>query len=235
MNFYLSTWEEFHTHKLFLSEFSGPVEGILMVIVIFCITGCFGPGIWKMELAQADLSSLGLDHDFKVTPIIVFMLFSTVSIYFNIESARRNVDKYYGDSKKSIDAYKGLAPFIVYYATIFAFLTYNPVIVERHLLPFILTVGLAFAFHVGRIIIGHLTSQPFPHSTPSSYIPVAQFGIYKLLTFWGYDGELITGYLMWAGFGLALGLHAMFITEIIYEITTYLDIYTLSIKHPKKE
>ncbi len=31
-NFYLSTWEEYHTHKLFLSEFSGPVEGILSVV-----------------------------------------------------------------------------------------------------------------------------------------------------------------------------------------------------------
>lgn len=59
-NFYLTTWEEWHTgvrraihpsenrdadnrvQTLFLSAFSGPVEGILMIIVIFAITGLYG-------------------------------------------------------------------------------------------------------------------------------------------------------------------------------------------------
>ncbi len=45
LNFYLSTWEEYHTYKLFLSEFSGPVEGILMIIGGFILTGIFGPDV----------------------------------------------------------------------------------------------------------------------------------------------------------------------------------------------
>jgi ethanolaminephosphotransferase/diacylglycerol cholinephosphotransferase len=235
MNFYLSTWEEFHTHKLFLSEFSGPVEGILMIIAIFTTTGVVGPDLWSLELVQVDLSFIGLDPEFKITSTVAFIIFSAVSLYFNIESARRNVDNYYGDARASLQAYIGLIPFFVYYATVFAWLFYNPIIVEQFLLPFILTIGLTLAFHVGRIIIGHLTKQSFPYTTPSSFIPLVQFLIFLLLTPLGYDASSLTGSLIWTGLGLSLGLHAMFITEIIYEITTYLDIYALSIKYPKKE
>lgn len=40
--FYLSTWEEYHTGTLYLSYFSGPVEGIIMIIFIHIISGIFG-------------------------------------------------------------------------------------------------------------------------------------------------------------------------------------------------
>lgn len=41
-NFYLTTWEEYHTGQLYLGYFSGPVEGILMIVVIFLVTGYAG-------------------------------------------------------------------------------------------------------------------------------------------------------------------------------------------------
>ncbi len=46
-NFYLTTWEEFHTGTLFLSAFSGPVEGILLICLIYFITALAGgPAFW---------------------------------------------------------------------------------------------------------------------------------------------------------------------------------------------
>jgi len=41
-NFYLTTWEEYHTGVLFLGYFSGPVEGILIVVAIYLVTGFRG-------------------------------------------------------------------------------------------------------------------------------------------------------------------------------------------------
>lgn len=41
-NFYLTTWEEYHTGQLFLGVFSGPVEGILMVVGLYVLTGVYG-------------------------------------------------------------------------------------------------------------------------------------------------------------------------------------------------
>jgi hypothetical protein len=41
-NFYLTTWEEYHTGVLYLGYFSGPVEGILAIVLLFMITGAAG-------------------------------------------------------------------------------------------------------------------------------------------------------------------------------------------------
>jgi hypothetical protein len=41
-NFYLTTWEEYHTGVLFLGYFSGPVEGIIIIVVIYFISGFYG-------------------------------------------------------------------------------------------------------------------------------------------------------------------------------------------------
>lgn len=52
-NFYLSTWEEYHTGTLYLSAFSGPVEGILMICVMYAITALKGPAIWATPIIRA--------------------------------------------------------------------------------------------------------------------------------------------------------------------------------------
>lgn len=41
-NFYLSTWEEYHTGILYLGYFSGPVEGVLMLVAVQLVSGYFG-------------------------------------------------------------------------------------------------------------------------------------------------------------------------------------------------
>jgi hypothetical protein len=41
-SFYLTTWEEFHTGTLYLGYISGPVEGILMLVAVYVVTGFTG-------------------------------------------------------------------------------------------------------------------------------------------------------------------------------------------------
>lgn len=47
-------WEEYHTGTLYLSAFSGPVEGILMICVIYLITGLhpLGQSFWRQPLVS---------------------------------------------------------------------------------------------------------------------------------------------------------------------------------------
>lgn len=51
-NFYLSTWEEYHTGILFLGYFSGPVEGVLMLVGVHLISGYFGPAFWMLRVDE---------------------------------------------------------------------------------------------------------------------------------------------------------------------------------------
>lgn len=44
-NFYLTTWEEFHTGTLYLGYFNGPVEGVLIIIACYCWTGIVGTSL----------------------------------------------------------------------------------------------------------------------------------------------------------------------------------------------
>ncbi|CCE90629.1 diacylglycerol cholinephosphotransferase TDEL_0B05000 [Torulaspora delbrueckii] len=233
-NFYLSTWEEYHTHMLFLSEFSGPVEGILLICSSFILAGIFGPQtVWHTEIANFYMGA----YNIKFETLDLMIAFSASGLFFNVISARRNVINYYKKEdkqtyqKKQSAAMLGLAPFYVYYATVFLVIIIEPKFIS---LPFILSIGLTMAFVVGRIIIAHLTKQKFPIDNPPMVIPFFQIVLHTIATrFLGYDNDEVVKALVWMGFGLSSGIHLMFINDIIYDFTAYLDIYALSIKHPK--
>ncbi|EJD43494.1 hypothetical protein AURDEDRAFT_114773 [Auricularia subglabra TFB-10046 SS5] len=120
MNFYLTTWEEYHTGQLYLGVFSGPVEGIIMIVVLYIITGYYGTVFWD----QGTLAFIGV----KKLPILAnlpdmplngaFMVFAGVGLAFNILTSYSNVYKACKAANKSVT--KPLA----------------------YLLPFVFTVGL---------------------------------------------------------------------------------------------
>ena len=58
-NFYLTTWEEYHTGVLFLAYFNGPVEGILVVTLIYFVTAIYG----EIHLHNSDSRSWILESN----------------------------------------------------------------------------------------------------------------------------------------------------------------------------
>ena len=241
-NFYTSTWEEYHTHKLFLSKFSGPVEGILMICTVYLITGVFGPDIWNVELFTLNLTSLVYDS-YQINSSIIYVVLGLGSLYFNIASAMQNVAKHYEakdgeETKKSKfeinEAYKGLYPFFIYYGVVILYCWFYPPVMSQFGLPLILSIGCTIAFSVGRIILAHLTLQEFPFIQFPMFVPIGQLIISKvLIEVYKYDQGKVLNAVSWLGFGVTLGIHGVFVAEIITEITQYLDIYALSIKHKR--
>lgn len=235
-NFYLSTWEEYHTHKLFLSEFSGPVEGIISLCFTFILCGLYGADtVWHHKITTVSLG--GTSSTFET--IHAWIIFSCVGLLFNIVAARKNVIEYYRsvtsdeekNEKEISKAMDGLLPFFIYFASVFLIILIQPKFID---LPFILSIGFTMAFVVGRIIVGHLTKQPFPMVNFSMFIPVIQIALYMLaVCFFDYPVSDVIFALTWLGLGASLGIHSMFINEIVYDFTTYLDVYALSIKHKK--
>ncbi|KAI3406558.1 EPT1 [Candida oxycetoniae] len=241
-NFYTSTWEEYHTHKLFLSKFSGPVEGILMICGIYVLTGIFGPDIWNVDLFKLNLTSFGYDI-YKINSSLIYVVVGLGSLYFNIISAMHNVAKHYQqkdgeETKKSkteiAKAYEGLYPFFIYYGVIIVFAWVYPQTVSENGFSLVLSIGCTIAFSVGRIILAHLTLQEFPFIQIPMFIPLAQLIISKVLVgVFDYNRSSVLNSVSWLGFGVTLGIHGIFVGEVITEITQYLDIYALSIKHKR--
>lgn len=269
-NFYISTWEEYHTHILFLSEFSGPVEGILMIVVLYLVTAHFGLEIWTTSWASIDLASflpesvirlfayagflepVGVDKvvsaPVDLDASVVYVVLGVALLYFNISSAYANVKRVYkkDDSgtylEKSHQAIKGLVPFALYYLSVFVFaIVSSPYLFSNFgsFVPFVLQIGTTMAFTVGNIIIAHLTLSGFPHKLPTLYLPALQtalFVVVKLLNLVRQDQvgmDVAVNNLVWLGFGVSVGVYGCFIWEIITEISQFLDIWVLSIKHPK--
>lgn len=242
-NFYLSTWEEYHTGTLFLSVISGPVEGILLVVGIDFLIAAKGPGIFHHNIIER----LGLiDYveslDFEIpayvtnmTIIDFYMIIAGVGLLFNILSATGNVITSCHKQNKSIHtAISGTFSYLFFYATLTAWAIISPILLQSYLiLPFSLATGAVVALSVGRIITAHVTDSAFPPVSAPMLIPTFAI-ITNLVAYqWHWDLDVTNTALVWIALGSSVATYGFFVGELIAEITTYLDIGCLYIKYPK--
>ncbi|KAH0837788.1 hypothetical protein J3R83DRAFT_5968 [Lanmaoa asiatica] len=170
-SFYLTTWEEHHTGILYLGPFSGPIEGILMIVLIYIISGIFGPSFWD----QRFLMFTHLDHIPQVVGTVpdirlneAFMVFAAFGLAFNIVSSYWNVYKATrATGRSTLKPLAFLLPFVVSAALQVLWLLHSSfhhsdIIHSPLFLPSMCAWGLQFAHHVGRMILSHVTNTPFP-------------------------------------------------------------------------
>ena len=169
-NFYLTTWEEYHTGQLFLGHISGPVEGILMIVAIFFISGYYGPQFWDQKiLTFTHLEGLPLMSQLPNIPLNEsFMVFGALGLGFNIIYSYLNVLKVTRAQKtSSIRPLLLLAPFASSALLQVAWLSHprfndSYILDSAAFVPFLCAWGLQFAHMVGRMILAHVTKGPFP-------------------------------------------------------------------------
>ncbi|KAG0274834.1 hypothetical protein BGZ95_009422 [Linnemannia exigua] len=237
-NFYLSTWEEYHTGTLYLSAFSGPVEGILMIVILYLITGFFGTGIWLHTVR----SYLGLSPDFL--PMIpdmqlnhFFVAFGTIGLIGNILTGFQHVIKARKDKNLPVaPALVGVLPYVGMSLVAFFWLNASPAIVNEHLVPWILYIGLSFGYTVGLMITAHVTHQPFPLFN-ISFVPLL-FGAFNAnLPVIGFErlfGSHMENIYLWSCLAFSAAAYAHFAINVVNDLCDYFDIWCFTIKHPKK-
>ncbi|ETW86660.1 phosphatidylinositol synthase 1 (CDP-alcohol phosphatidyltransferase1) [Heterobasidion irregulare TC 32-1] len=170
-NFYLTTWEEYYTGQLYLGVFSGPVEGIIMIVAIYILTGIYGPTFWDNKI----LTFTGLDQVDAIASRVpnialneLFMVFGTLGMAFNIATSYVNVFRSRRASHGSV--FKPLwylLPFPLSVAAQVLWMnhpkfTNSDILRSPAFVPFLCAWGLQFAHQVGRMILAHVTGQPFP-------------------------------------------------------------------------
>ncbi|KAJ2603112.1 hypothetical protein H4R99_002458 [Coemansia sp. RSA 1722] len=233
-NFYMSTMEEYHTHILFLGYFSGPVEGIISFSLSTLATGILGPEFWATSAYRLlPLPAAVID---KLPPLTIgqsviasmgIVLVPTVFASFS------NIAKACREQKKSvIGAFADAIPFFASIASCTVWLHASPEIRTQHLVVFLMFVGFAFSYIVGRVIVAHVTGAPFPKLN-RMHIPIffgtanaiaPSIGLAKM-----FDGpnELV---LIWICLGYTAIQYTHFALEVIDTICSYLDINCLTIK-----
>ncbi|KAI8891263.1 hypothetical protein K501DRAFT_166305 [Backusella circina FSU 941] len=174
-NFYLSTWEEYHTGVLYLGHFSGPVEGVLMLCGIHLMSGYFGPAFWMLRIEEVfPMFNFDVNNEIQLLGSLQFnhilIVIGGLVTFFNMISALRNVIKVKlhptdmsNPDRSILKATMGLTPFISSCTLTYYWLKQWPDIITEHFSFFMLFVGFLFGHQVGRMITCHVTKMRFPY------------------------------------------------------------------------
>lgn len=249
LTFYVQTWDEYHTKTLTLGVVNGPVEGVLILVAVYALTGFLGGAhIWQKSMLPtvgvppslgipSSIYNLSFTEWYLVQGAVVLVL-NTVESSINVIRARRER----GD--RSRGALLGLLPFFSIWAMIVTYLYLQPIILYHHLVPFVFFAGLINAYSVGRMITAHLVKLPFPYwnvvAAPLAFGVLDSIGPVLLEHFglgWRSalgDAEYQVAF-MFLSLGLAIGVYGSFVVDVIVSICDFLDIWCLTIKHPHKE
>jgi len=171
--FYLTTWEEYHTKRLYLGVISGPVEGILMIVSAFVISGLYGPQFWDQRAllfigVNEDALPQALESLSRIQLNELFLVGSGIGLLYNIVTSCTNViGEQRARGRPALTPLFRLAPFLLSTALHLLWLSApspssSHIVNSSLILPFMISWGLQFAHQVGRLILAHVTNQPFP-------------------------------------------------------------------------
>ncbi|CAA7265644.1 unnamed protein product [Cyclocybe aegerita] len=247
-NFYLTTWEEYHTGQLFLGYFSGPVEGIIMIVTIYMISGYYGPQFWEQGIwSFTHLKHLPLMSKLPDLPLNEsFMVFGAFGLGFNILHSYLNV---YAAQRKGSGGHQPasrtpplllLLPFVASALIQIAWLShprYNDswILGSAAFVPFLCAWGLQFAHQVGRMILAHVTKDKFPIfdwvwawsalGAIDANLPRV-FGISPLIQ----TTPRRTTLFVWLTLVVSAVVYARFVVLVIRDITNFLGIACFTVR-----
>jgi ethanolaminephosphotransferase len=160
-NFYISSWETYHTHTLFLSYISGPVEGILSGCMLLILTGFTGPQFWSQTVNQL-LGTANENLNFPLYTAVCVLI--AIMALFNIVCSSINVVNYSKGHNESLAKKSlGLLPHIFLCAFVMLWTKSSSTLIGYNLLPFFLFIGFCFGHQVGLIILNHVAKKSFPY------------------------------------------------------------------------
>ncbi|KAL3471316.1 CDP-alcohol phosphatidyltransferase-domain-containing protein [Aspergillus californicus] len=241
MTFYVQTWDMYYTQVLTLGVISGPVEGVLTICLVFGITAYMGGGsFWHQPMFETiGIPNFGFMpeqlYDMPFTQW--YLIYGAFVLFFAVGSSIAHVVKVRREQgKNAMKPICGLLPLVVIWALVPAYLYLNPTILENHLVPFALYVGLVNAYAVGRMICAHLVKSKFPYYNivlaPIGFSVADSVG--ARLGLWPNTLVDTIGHpaFVFLCLGLGLGIYGSFVHDIITTICDYIDIWCLTIKHP---
>lgn len=166
---YLSTWETYHTHVLYLGVVNGPTEGIIIAVLFMLVTAVSGgPDIWRIYAGDAIPSMLmtlfRIPSDWQLKDVWVAVVVGSV-LFVHAPFCLYNVyvaTKRRGESY--LDTLVQLVPIFVFSLGLYLWLDspYSSLLSDNHLVLFTLAVSLTFGRMTTSIILAHLTKQQFP-------------------------------------------------------------------------
>ncbi|KAL8661601.1 MAG: hypothetical protein Q9202_005429 [Teloschistes flavicans] len=228
---FFSTWETYHTHTLYLGYFNGPTEGLIIACSMMILSGYHGPQIWTQPITdwidrpEIFGSASVVDLWF---PVIfgTFLFIHLPACVINVIRARR------AKGLPVAPVFTEWVPIIIFSGSCAAWLysPYSTLMQENRLVLFCLTMSFVFGRMTTKIILAHLTRQPFPLWTVllAPLLGGAVIGNLPLLGFSAVTPSVELWYLR-AYFVFAVVVYFRWAVLVINSICNYLGINCLTI------
>jgi len=232
---FFSTWETYHTHTLYLGAFNGPTEGLILACAVMVASGYYGPQIWQHRVADlVGYPDIFQDLSFRDlwVPVILFAFFTAhlPACVYHVVKARRRAQL------PVVPVFLEWAPIVVFSGCCAAWLgsPHSSLLKDNHLVLFCLTMSFVFGRLTTKIILHHLTKQPFPFWTVmlAPLVGGAVLGNLPRLGLPAVDPVIEAWYLR-AYFVFAMTAYMHWAVLVINKICAFLDINCLTIK-PKR-
>ncbi|CAO1598227.1 hypothetical protein XANCAGTX0491_001997 [Xanthoria calcicola] len=160
---FFSTWETYHTHTLYLGYFNGPTEGLIIACSMMIASGYYGPQIWTQPMT--DLIDLpAIFGDTSVVDVWFPVIFGTF-LFIHLPACVLNVVRARRAQKLPVaPVFAEWLPIVIFTASCTAWLysPYSTLMRNNRLVLFCLTMSFVFGRMTTKIILAHLTRQPFP-------------------------------------------------------------------------
>ena len=234
---FFSTWETYHTHTLYLGYFNGPTEGLILASSIMAASGIFGSEIWHAPLAQLFGSEQLLGKLAFIdlwAPIIMFAFFTAhlPSCVMNVVSARR---------EKGLPIWPVFlewTPMLVFCGCLMLWLGSpdSTLLRDNHLCLFCLIMSFVFGRMTTKMILAHLTRQPFPYWT-MMLAPLVGGAILVNIRYLGLPpvSAEIELYYLWAYFFYSMLVYFRWAFVVVNAICNFLGINCLTIPRERYE
>ena len=232
---FFSTWETYHTHTLYLGYFNGPTEGLIVASAIMIISGVYGPQVWHQPLADIvgfsdALGDLSVTDVWVIWLLVTFFVAHLPSCIYHVAQARR---------AKNLPLASVLlewTPMVIFTASLFAWLgsPYSNLLQDNHLCLLSLTMSFVFGRMTTKIILAHLTRQPFPYWT-AMLAPLLGGAVLANLPYLGLEpvSAAVEYYYLCGYFVFALIVYFRWAYLVINAICAYLNIQCLTIPEEK--
>ncbi|KAI4259811.1 MAG: hypothetical protein L6R42_004394 [Xanthoria sp. 1 TBL-2021] len=160
---FFSTWETYHTHTLYLGYFNGPTEGLIIACSMMIASGYYGPQIWTQPVTDL-VNWPAIFGEASVIDVWIPVIFSTF-LFIHLPACVLNVVKARRAQKLPIaPVFAEWLPIVIFTASCTAWLysPYSTLLRDNRLVLFCLAMSFVFGRMTTKIILAHLTRQPFP-------------------------------------------------------------------------
>ncbi|KAF4552591.1 Choline/ethanolaminephosphotransferase-like protein [Elsinoe fawcettii] len=234
---FFSTWETYHTHTLYLGYFNGPTEGLLLATILMLVSAYYGPGIWRAPLASLFGLEKTLGSWSMVDVWIPLLLFSFFAAH--LPDCMRNVIKARRAKNLSLSpVFMEWTPMVIFVSSLLLWLgsPESHILSHNYVTLLCLTLSFVFGRMTTKIILAHLTRQPFPKFT-IMLAPIMGGALLTNMRFLGFEPvePQTERVYLWGTFIFSAVVYFRWAVLVVNAICGYLGINCLTIPKEKWE